>query len=113
MLLNPAPPRSLLAPPLLQGLYRGHRVARERHRERRAAARPARHFDTPPVCLRDPLTNGEAQPRAGSLPGPGARRVGPPEAVENVRQVAEGDPDPRVRDAEGHPAVLLPELHAD
>src|SRR5207245_5328065 len=60
----------------------------------------------------DPLADGEAEAGTGTLARAGARRVGPPEAVEDVRQVARRDADPRVRHAELHAAVVLAELHA-
>src|SRR6266850_627599 len=63
-------------------------AARERHRERRATARPALDLDGSPMGFGDPLADGEAEAGAGARTGAGARRVGAPEAVEDVRQVA-------------------------
>ena len=60
----------------------------------------------------DPFADGEPQARPRSLTGAGACRIRAPETVEDVRQVAGGDADPRVGDAEGEFAVGGPELQA-
>src|SRR5689334_25108515 len=57
------------------------------HREDGSAARPAMHRDGAAVGLRDPFGDREAQPRAGAVTRARARRIGAPEAIENVREI--------------------------
>src|SRR2546425_2435794 len=89
------------------------RLLRQGDGERGPPPRTAHHLDPPAVRLGDPLADREAQPGAGPLAGAGARRVGAPEAVEDVRQIARRDPDPGVGDADRDLAVLLAQLDAD
>src|SRR5690242_6077392 len=81
-------------------------------RERGAPPRAADHVDLAAVRLGDPLADGETEAGAGPLPGAGARRVGAPEAVEDVREITRRDADARVGDAQGHATVGGTELHA-
>src|ERR1700716_4359730 len=56
--------------------------------------------------LGDPLADREAEARARALARAGARGVGAPEAVEDVRQIARRDADAGVRYREyGRPVV--------
>src|SRR2546426_9260685 len=112
--------------PALPGLWRP-RIARaaspgglpgQGDRERRPPPRAAHDVDLAAVRLRDPLADREPESCARPLAGAGAGRVGPPKAIEDVRQVAGRDPDAGVGNAEGHSPmpvrkgrdVLLPQL---
>src|SRR2546422_1777929 len=86
-------------------------LARQRDRECRPPPRAALYVDRAAVRLGDPLTDGEAQPRPGALAGARARGVGPPEAVEDMGQVARRDADAGVGDRQRDPAIRLPQLH--
>src|SRR5437773_1128152 len=85
---------------------------RESHRKRRTPPRATDDVDPPAVRLGNPLGDGESQPRAGTLTGTRARRIGAPEAIEDVRQVSRGDADSGIGHAEGDPAVREAQLHA-
>src|SRR5258705_9377760 len=54
------------------------------------------HGERTAVRLRDPLTDRESQSEATTLRQPRARPIGPPESLEDVRQVACRYPDARV-----------------
>src|SRR3954468_19416962 len=71
---------------------------RQSHREDATPPWPALHRDGPAVRLRDPL--GDRQPETGArtVPGTRARRVGSPEPLEDVGQVAGGDADAAIGD---------------
>ena len=58
---------------------------RQAHREGAAAARRGVHRDGAAMGGDDRLSDGQSQPAASA--GAGARRVGPVEALEDVRQV--------------------------
>src|SRR5262245_35699942 len=79
------------------------------HGEDRPPTRPALHRDGSTVGLGDPL--GDGQPQAGprAIAGARARGVGPPEALEDVGQIAGGNADAGVGDGEGHVVLVLPE----
>src|SRR5207302_11225720 len=96
---------------MMVGLSRG--LLRERDGERGAPPGPALYLDRAAVRLGDPLADGEAEPRPRPLAGAGAGRVGPPEAIEDVGQVARGDADAGIGDGQGDATVGLPQLHAD
>src|SRR5437867_11140749 len=81
------------------GLRRG-RAPRQRDRERGAPPRTTDDIDAAAVRLGDPFADGESQPGAGALTGARARRVGAPEAIEDMGEVPRGDPDARVGHAE-------------
>src|SRR5205809_6390070 len=66
------------------GLTR-RRLPRQRDREGGPSPRAAHHVDPPAVRLGNPFGDGESQPRAGTLTGTRARRIGAPEAIEDVR----------------------------
>src|SRR5258708_18999449 len=87
--------------------------AREADREGRASPRTAQHVDGAAVRLGDPLADGEAEAGAGTLARARARRVGAPEAVEDVRQIPGRDPDPGVGDGEPGTPVAAGQLHGD
>src|SRR2546422_2442096 len=71
-------------------------LPRQRDRERGSSPRAAHDIDPPAVRLGDPFGDGEAQPCPGTLTGARARRVGAPEAIEDVREIPRGDADSRV-----------------
>src|SRR2546430_367634 len=88
------------------------RLPRQGDGERGAASRTAHDVDPSAVRFGDPFANGEPQARPRPHTGAGACRVGAPEAVEDVRQVAGRDADPGVGDAEGEFAVGGTKLQA-
>ena len=61
------------------------------------------------MCLSDPLTDGQAQPRPAV--GSGAGRVGAIEPLEDVRQVLGGNTCPRIGNAQDRPLRLT--LHCN
>jgi hypothetical protein len=62
------------------------------------------------MCLSDPLTDGQAQPRPAV--GSGAGRVGAVEPLEDVRQMLGGNTRARVGDAQDRPLRLTLYCHA-
>src|SRR5256712_5053785 len=88
------PPRSTLFPYTTLFRSNGHAGA--------GAARGGADVDARAVRVGDPAGDREAQ--AGALRFP-PRLVSPVEALEHVGQLRGGDPDPRVRDDDGRPAV--------
>src|SRR6266403_1313222 len=84
----------------------------QRDRERGSPSRAAHDIDAPAVRLGDPFGDGESQPRARTLAGACARRVGAPEAIEDVREIPRSDADAGVGHAENDAAVGAAELHA-
>src|SRR2546422_10556556 len=93
------------------GLTR-RRLTRQRDREGGPSPRAAHHVDPPAVRLGNPFGDGESQPRAGTLTGTRARRIGAPEAIEDVRQVSRADADSGTAHAEGDPAGRRAHLEA-
>src|SRR6266545_1518685 len=84
--------------------------ARQPYRKRGPPPRAALHVDRPAMRLGDPLADGEAEPGTCALARARAGRVGAPEAVEDVRQIAGGDADAGVCDGEYRPPVVRTEL---
>src|SRR4051794_37753920 len=64
--------------------------------EQATPAQPRLGIQGTTVGLGDVLRDGQSQAEAASLDGTGPGPVGPPEAVENVRQVSGRDADPGV-----------------
>src|SRR6266545_2902722 len=84
--------------------------ARQPFSKRRPPPRAALHVDRPAMRLGDPLADREAEPGTCALARARAGRVGAPEAVEDVRQIAGGDADAGVCDGEYRPPVVRTEL---
>src|SRR5213592_3956569 len=63
--------------------------------------------------LGDPFADGEAEPSTRALARARARRVGAPEAVEDMGQIAGGDADAGVCNREYGPPVVRAELDRD
>src|SRR5207253_6484398 len=74
---------------MMAGLSRG--FLRQGHGERGSPSRPALDLNRAAVRFGDPLADGEAEPRSRTLAGTRARRIRPPETIEDVRQVARRD----------------------
>src|SRR6266496_4762678 len=87
--------------------------AREAYREGRTSSRTALHVNRAAVGFGDPFTDGETETSAGALARARARRVGAPEAVEDVRQIPGRNPDPGVGDGEHGTPVAAGQLHGD
>src|SRR5713101_9134258 len=71
---------------------------RQGDRKRRPSSNPALDRNRPTMGMDDPLDNGEPEPAAAACAP--ARRVGPVEALKEVRQVFRRDADPRITDGE-------------
>src|ERR1700682_6087724 len=80
---------------------------RQANGENGTPPRPALHRDGPAVRLCDPLSDGQTQTCTRPGPGPGTRRIGPPESLEDVRQIAGSNPDAGVANREGDPVGIL------
>src|SRR5437660_10680433 len=96
---------------MMAGLSRG--FLRQGHGERGSPSRPALDLNRAAVRFGDPLADGEAEPRSRTLAGTRARRIRPPETIEDVRQVARRDADAGIGDGQGDASVRLPQLHPD
>src|ERR1041384_97492 len=76
----------------------------KRHGEAGSPSRPTLHRDGPAVRLRHPFRDGEPKAGAGPLALAGTGRVGAPEAVEYMRQVARRNADAGVDHGQLHGA---------
>src|SRR5206468_11287311 len=96
---------------MMAGLSRG--FLRQGHGERGSPSRPALDLNRAAVRFGDPLADGEAEPRSRTLAGTRARRIRPPETVEDVRHVARRDANAGIGYGQGDATVRLPQLHRE
>src|SRR5260370_39630062 len=85
--------------------------AGEAYGEGRASSRTALHVNGAAVRFGDPFADGETETSAGTLARTRARRVGAPEAVEDMRQIPRRDHDPDVGHREHRASGVAAELH--
>src|SRR5260370_364517 len=92
------------------GLREGWRE-RKGDRKRRPSPSPAFARNRPAMGADDPLNNGEPKPAAAAAACAPARRVGPVEALKEVRQVFRPDADPRIPHQEKRLILLCLTAH--
>src|SRR6185503_7871410 len=97
----------------LAGAYWLGRLAWQRDGKQGSAAGPAAHRDGTTVGLGNPLGDRETQPGSGTLSRARAGRVGPPEAVEYMREITRRNPDSRVTHGQGHRIALIGQAQGD
>src|SRR6478752_10583228 len=81
--------------------------------EDRAPARAALHGDGAAVCLGNPLGDRETEAGPRTIARARARRIGPPEAVENVRQITRSDADARIAHGDADRLLVVREGEVD
>src|SRR5262245_49318932 len=103
----------LLQPGVVRQSDRCGLAARKSHRKRRSPPRAALHLDRATMRFGDPFTDGETEPGPRTLTRTRARRIGTPETIEHMRQIAGRDADARVRDREHRAAIVAAQLDRD
>src|SRR5258707_492264 len=73
---------------------------RQEHRERASAPQTRLHGERSSMGVRNPLGNGEPQPKPSALGGSRRGPISPPEAIEHMGKIRGRNTDARVADRE-------------